>query len=71
MMIFWILLFLLGSSFAKNAHAAGDALAEVVEVHSVLPCYSTPSQALRSSSNGARSSRLSRPKIKTEIATWS
>jgi protein-disulfide isomerase len=29
MMIFWILLFLLASSFPTNAHAAGDALAEV------------------------------------------
>ena len=29
MTIFWILLFLLGSSFPTNAHGAGDALAEV------------------------------------------
>src|SRR5438552_12466615 len=29
MMIFWMLLFLLGSSFPSAAHAAGDALAEV------------------------------------------
>jgi len=29
MMIFWLLLFLLGSSFPTAAHAASDALAEV------------------------------------------
>ena len=29
MIIFWMLLFLLGSSFPTNAHGAGDALAEV------------------------------------------
>ena len=29
MIIFWILLFLLGSSFPTAAHAASDALAEV------------------------------------------